>query len=90
MRAYRTALGLTQEKLAERANTAVNYIALIEGGKKFPSVGMLERIAEALEREPPELFATSPVKRDWEEDILRDIRGLIDERLEKLQKKEYT
>jgi len=42
-------------------DTAPNYIAMIEVGKKFPSAGMLERIALALNVDTPELFTTNTV-----------------------------
>jgi transcriptional regulator with XRE-family HTH domain len=52
----RLRLGLTQEKLSEKANISSHYFAMIELAKKFPSASMLERIATALEIEPHELF----------------------------------
>ncbi|MDR2500758.1 MAG: helix-turn-helix transcriptional regulator [Treponema sp.] len=59
MKAQRHILGITQARLAERVNTSTNYIALIESERNFPSLPMLERIALALEIEPPALFATA-------------------------------
>ena len=61
MKKYRKILGISQEKLAEKMGTAPNYIAMIEVGKKFPSAGMLERIAQALNVDTPELFTTNTV-----------------------------
>jgi len=61
MKKYRKIQNISQEKLAEKANTATNYIAMIEKGKKFPSPEMLERIAKALNVDTPELFTTNPV-----------------------------
>jgi transcriptional regulator with XRE-family HTH domain len=61
MKKYRKILGISQEKLAEKMDTAPNYIAMIEVGKKFPSAGMLERIALALNVDTPELFTTNTV-----------------------------
>jgi transcriptional regulator with XRE-family HTH domain len=61
MKKYRKILGISQEKLAEKMNTAPNYIAMIEVGRKFPSAGMLERIALALNVDTPELFTTNTV-----------------------------
>ena len=52
----RLKLGLTQEKLSEKANISTHYFAMVELAKKFPSASMLERIATALEIEPHELF----------------------------------
>jgi len=62
MKKYRKIQKISQEKLAEKINTAPNYIAMIEVGKKFPSAGMLERIAMALNVDTPELFTTNTVK----------------------------
>ncbi len=42
--------------LAELVGTAPNYIALIEAGKSFPSLPMLERIASALQLDALDLF----------------------------------
>ena len=39
---------LSQSKLAELCGSSQRYIAEIEVGRKFPSPGMIERIASAL------------------------------------------
>ena len=57
IKAQRKSLGLTQEKLAEMVNTAPTYIAMIEAGKRTPSFNMIERLAEALGMDAPELFS---------------------------------
>ena len=54
----RKLLGISQAVLAERVETSTDYIGQIEQCKKFPSSEMLERIAEALEMDSPELFST--------------------------------
>jgi transcriptional regulator with XRE-family HTH domain len=56
MKIHRKKKGLSQAALAERAGTAPNYIALIEVGKNFPSLQMLEKIAGALNVDPLDLF----------------------------------
>lgn len=56
MKFYRKKEGLSQAALAERAGTASNYIALIEVGKNFPSLPMLEKIASALNVDALDLF----------------------------------
>ena len=43
--------------MAEIANIAPAYVAMIELEKKFPSDTVLERIAHALKIDPPELFS---------------------------------
>ena len=57
MKLYRKKAGLSQAALAEKAGTAPNYIALIEVGKNFPSLTMLEKIASALNVDALDLFA---------------------------------
>jgi len=64
--------------LAERVNTATNYIAAIEAGRRFPSVEILEKIASALEIDAPELFAMKNVqyfikKKELETEIWQNI-----------------
>jgi len=78
MRIYRKALGLSQAKLAEKVETATNYIAAIEAGRRFPSIEVLEKIAEALNIDTPELFSMKPVqyetaKQNLEEQVWQDI-----------------
>ena len=75
---YRNACGISQSKLAERVDTATNYISAIEAGRRFPSVEMLEKIALALEIDTPELFSVKNVqisieKREIEEQIWLNI-----------------
>jgi len=52
--------GLTQAKLAEKADSSTQYIAMIELGKKFPSIEMMERLAEALEIDILDFFSPPP------------------------------
>ena len=58
---YRKIRGFSQEMLAEKAGTSTTHIGMVEIGKKFPSPQMLERIAEALGIDTPELFSTGTV-----------------------------
>jgi transcriptional regulator with XRE-family HTH domain len=58
MKERRRILRISQAQLAERVNTSANYIAQIETEKRFPKPEMLERIAGALEIDPPALFTT--------------------------------
>jgi len=54
----RKSIEISQTVLAEKVGTSTHYIGQIEQCKKFPSSEMLERIAEALEMDSPELFST--------------------------------
>jgi transcriptional regulator with XRE-family HTH domain len=69
--------GLTQEKLAEMADMSLNYLAILELARKFPSGEMLERLAEVLEIEPHELFLVKPSPQDELEQLRREIKSDI-------------
>jgi len=89
IKSFRKELGLTQSKLAERANTATRYIAMIEGCKNFPSPEMMARLAKALEKDTIDLFAMPPLHKEqseWKEALLTDIEKLITSRLGELRK----
>ena len=45
---YRTQNNLSQQELAEKCETATNYISEIETGRKFPSIEMIEKLATVL------------------------------------------
>jgi transcriptional regulator with XRE-family HTH domain len=83
---YRRKKGLTQEKLAEKANMSLHYLAIIELSRKFPSGDMLERLAKALEIEPHELFTVTPTPQNelekLRQEIKNDIKNAFGERLE--------
>jgi transcriptional regulator with XRE-family HTH domain len=89
MKVYRRALGLSQAKLAEKINTAPNYIALIEMGKRFPSPQMLDRIAAALEVDSPRLFSERYSEKEFirqlRENVIADIERVMVDRLKELR-----
>ena len=57
LRENRKKLGISQAKLAEKADLSTQYLAMIELQHKFPSPEVLERLAFALEIDTPELFS---------------------------------
>jgi predicted transcriptional regulator len=61
LKAYRKLYRVSQTKLAELCNSSTGYIGEIECGKCFPSVSMIERIAEALGIESWNLFKNEPI-----------------------------
>jgi len=93
MKEQRRILGISQAKLAERVNTTTHYIAMIELERKTPSLYMIERIAEALQIDPPELFSAKAVSsaslRNLQKTVLQDIEktvsNVILERLNKVE-----
>jgi transcriptional regulator with XRE-family HTH domain len=84
----RLKLGLTQEKLSEKANISTHYLAMVELAKKFPSAGMLERLAAALEIEPHELFympsAAENALIGLKVTVAADIERIVAEAVEKV------
>ena len=56
LKEFRKKEGLSQMKLAEYCNIAHSYIGEIEIGRKFPSIDVIERIAEILRIKPYHLF----------------------------------
>ena len=88
MKRYRKIQGLSQAKLAKKINTASGYIAMIEISRKFPSPEMLERIAQALNVDTPELFTTQNVTYTTQGNV--SVECLFKDLLGEFQKFEKT
>jgi transcriptional regulator with XRE-family HTH domain len=56
LRRLREAKGLTQEELAYRADIHQTYLSGVEGGKRNPSIAVLDRVATALDTDIRALF----------------------------------
>jgi transcriptional regulator with XRE-family HTH domain len=73
--------GLTQEKLSEQADMSLQYLAMLELARKFPSGEMLERLANALDIEPHQLFNVAATPEEalerLHQSIVADIRQEI-------------
>jgi len=87
----RNLLGISQAKLAEIANIAPGYVAMIELEKSFPSDYVLERIAAALKIAPNELFSNMslPVEaaRTLHKSIIEDIDKVVKNQITKFEAK---
>jgi len=75
MKENRRILGISQAALAERINTSTHYIAMIELERKTPSLLMLERIAVALEIDPPELFSMRKLPEESLKNLQKSVLG---------------
>jgi transcriptional regulator with XRE-family HTH domain len=64
LKGYRNLRKISQMQLADLCDSSQTYIAEIEVGKKFPSLDMIEKIAEALDIESYYLFRNEAVKTD--------------------------
>lgn len=78
IRERRKSLGLTQEKLAERAGLSVNFLAQLEISDKTPSLKTLVALADALETDISDLFASSSQEQwtDEVQNLLRSLQGM--------------
>lgn len=56
IRRMRKERGLTQERLAERADIATDYLGFIERGENVPTLPVILKIARGLKVPPAELF----------------------------------
>ncbi len=73
---------LSQEKLSELADIAQNSLSNIETGDNFFTAETLEKIADALDIEPLELFNFGHFKSN--EKMLEEINKLLKEHPEKI------
>ena len=73
--------GLSQALLAEKAESSTQYIAMIELGRKFPSVKMMERLALALDIDNLDLFSPPPFPKgtlhELQKAVLTDLEKAI-------------
>jgi transcriptional regulator with XRE-family HTH domain len=65
IRERRRKLDLTQQDLAQRIETSVPYVALLESGTRHPSDNVVRKLAAALALDPRELFfLANPAAKD--------------------------
>lgn len=78
----RSKLGFTQEELAEKINISQRTLSGIEIGENFLTAETLDKIIEALNTTPEELFRTSHLKKSDElvEEIFKDINSIQNDR----------
>jgi len=87
IKAFRNELGLTQAKLAEEVGASTRYIAKIEGGENYPSPAMVERLAIALHKDTPDLFAIAPIQKNWKKSILAELEKVIEKHIREIDRK---
>jgi len=90
---FRKRKKLSQMKLAEICNTSTSYIGEIEIGKKFPSIEMIDTIAEALniktyflfideselsDKEYARIQVPKKIKTDIAAEINREVKIILD------------
>jgi len=94
LKANRNKYGLSQAKLAEKADISTHYVAMLELAHNFPTADILERLAAAMGIQVFELFFVSPSPREEVERlhlaVIEDIRNTIDTEIEKALEKHLT
>ena len=89
MKARRKELNLSQADLAEKIGTSPNYISKIEAERQFPSVQMIEQLANALNFDSLDLFSKEKIEKkklDYvKDDLLKKTESLIISSFEKIQ-----
>jgi transcriptional regulator with XRE-family HTH domain len=73
LKKWRKVEGISQEKLAERCHSAHSYIRQIECGIRYPSFAFIERLANALNIAPYQLFYDASTVQG---DLLRQLEKI--------------
>mgnify|MGYP003565537834 CR=1 FL=1 len=84
MKTARNDLSYSQEKLAELCSLSSSFIGEIEIGRRFPSIGNIEKIAGALKLKPYQLFLTDTDKKEF--DRLKEFKEIQTELNKKVKK----
>ena len=87
LKKHRRKCGFTQAQLAEKVNVSTHHIGMVDLSRNYPTLELVERIANALNIEIYELFIDhlSPNKEleMLRKEIKSDIRQLLEEFLGK-------
>ena len=90
LREHRRKCGLSQEKLAEKAEISTQYYAMLEIARRIPSLEVIERLAKSMDIEVFELFLIdfSPRKEleQLRKDIVNEMKQTFGEIVEKAVK----
>jgi len=76
LRKFRRERGMSQAMFAEKCDTATSYIGQIEIGKRFPSLELIEKMAQVLKIRPYLLFFTE-ADDDTDEKVLKKKKDTI-------------
>jgi transcriptional regulator with XRE-family HTH domain len=64
IRSLREAVAVSRERAAESADINANYLGEIERGEKWPSIEVIQRLADALRVSPSAFFEFEGEERD--------------------------
>jgi transcriptional regulator with XRE-family HTH domain len=93
LKAKRQKCGLTQAKLAEKVGVSTHHIAMIEIARHYPTLELVERIANTLDIEIYELFIVKPTPESAMErlhnTLIGNIEKVVGEAVEKAVAEKY-
>jgi transcriptional regulator with XRE-family HTH domain len=78
LKAKRKKCGFTQAKLAEKVGVSTHHIAMIEIARHYPTLELVERIANTLDIEIYELFIVKPTPENAMERLHDSLVGNIE------------
>jgi len=78
LKAKRQKCGFTQAKLAEKVGVSTHHIAMIEIARHYPTLELVERIANTLNIEIYELFTVKPFPENAMERLHDTLVGNIE------------
>lgn len=90
IRSYRTAKGLSQEKLAELSGCHNTYIGQLERGEKNATVESIEKISSALNVSLSELFEKLGANESGERNIPLECYELLSSKTKEEQQRLYN
>ena len=79
LKAKRQNYGITQAQLAEKVGVSTHHIAMIEIARHYPTLDLVERIANSLDIEIYELFTVKPTPETAIEQLYRTVAKNIDQ-----------
>jgi len=78
LKAKRKKCGFTQAKLAEKVGVSTHHIAMMEIARHYPTLELVERIANTLDIEIYELFIVKPTPENAMERLHDSLVGNIE------------
>ncbi|MDR1839600.1 MAG: helix-turn-helix transcriptional regulator [Treponema sp.] len=90
LKAKRQKYGITQAKLAEKVGVSTHHIAMIEIARHYPTLELVERIANTLDIEIYELFIVKPTPENAMERLHDTLVGNIERVVADAIEKNFT
>ena len=86
-------IGITQAELAEKAGVSTHHIAMIEIARNYPTLELIERIAEVLNIEVYELFLAKPMPenamKQLHDSLVVDLKKVVGESVKDAMIEQY-